>query len=160
METFSQLGGLNASTLALGSNYGPLLLFFGLSSFTYWVTRRLHSCLAPALPAPLTQVLPPTYFLPPPLPPPPPQAHSRKTWRRSGSPTQSIPLNSWTGELPRPRWHWCLRRCVEGACGLGPLGCGVGWRGGAGCSDGGIYFWIWFQVYDSYDLLRLFTIAF
>ena len=50
METFSQLGGLDASTLALGSNYGPLL-FFDLSSFAYWVTRHLHSSLAPALPA-------------------------------------------------------------------------------------------------------------
>ena len=46
-----------------------------------------------------------------------------------------IPLNSWTGELTRPRWHCRVRRCVEGACGLG---CGVGWRGGAGGSVGGI----------------------
>ena len=32
METFSQLGGLNASTLALGSNYGPLLFDYYYSS--------------------------------------------------------------------------------------------------------------------------------
>ena len=109
--------------------------FFDLSSFAYWVGRRLPSSLAPALPASQTQFLSPTQFLP--LPPRPPQAPSKKTLTRLGSPTQSIPLHCWTGELPHSRWHWHVHCCVEGACGLG---CGVGWRGGAGRSVGGIYF--------------------
>ena len=52
-----------------------LLLFFGLSPFMCWVTRRLHPSFALALPPPLTQVFPPTQILPlPPPPPPPPQS--------------------------------------------------------------------------------------
>ena len=35
---------------------------------------------------------------------------------RLGSLTQSIPLDRWTGELPCTRGHWCVCRCVEGAC--------------------------------------------
>ena len=49
--------------------HGPLP-FFGLLSFMCWVTGRLRSSFALALPPPLTQVLPPpTWILP--LPPPP-----------------------------------------------------------------------------------------
>ncbi|KIJ97324.1 hypothetical protein K443DRAFT_105824, partial [Laccaria amethystina LaAM-08-1] len=51
--------------------HGPLL-FFGLSPFVCWATRRLRSAVALALPPPLTQVLPPTQILPLPSPPPPP----------------------------------------------------------------------------------------
>jgi len=97
-----QLGGLNLARI-----HGPLL-FFGPPSFVCWVTRRLRCSFALALPPPLTQVLP----RPPRPPPPHPQAPSKKAPTRLGSPTRSIPLNRWTGELPRTRWHWC----VEGAC--------------------------------------------
>ena len=34
---------------------------------------------------------------------------------RLGSPTRSILINRWTGELPRTRGHWRVRCCVEGA---------------------------------------------
>ena len=40
-------------------------LLFGLLSLVCWVTRRLRSSFALALPPPLTQVLPPTQILPP-----------------------------------------------------------------------------------------------
>jgi len=35
---------------------------------------------------------------------------------RLGYATGSIPLNRWTGELPRTRGHWRVHCCVEGAC--------------------------------------------
>ena len=38
--------------------YGPLL-FFDLSSFICWATRRLHSSFAPALPPPPARIFPP-----------------------------------------------------------------------------------------------------
>ena len=65
-------------------NHGPLL-FFGLSSVVYWVTRRLRSSFSPAL-RPLTQVLPPpTQILAPPSPPSSsssihPQRRPRRDW--------------------------------------------------------------------------------
>jgi hypothetical protein len=49
--------------------HDPLL--FGLSSFVCWVTRRLRSSFALALPPLIQVLLPPTQILPLPLPPPP-----------------------------------------------------------------------------------------
>ena len=66
-----------------------------------------------ALPPPLTQVFPPpTQFFHLPLLKP----SSKKAPTRLGSPTRSILLNRWKGELPRTRRHWRVRCCVEGAC--------------------------------------------
>ena len=93
-----------------------LLLFFSLSPFMCWVTRRLHSSFALALPPPLTQVLPPTQIVPLPAPPLPLKTPSKETPTRLGSPTRSIPLNRWTGGLPRPHGHWRVCCSVDGAC--------------------------------------------
>ena len=117
--------------------------------------RRLHSSLAPAFPASLTQVLPPTQI----VPLPPPTVTFLKPLEKNpdvglGSPTRSIPLNRWAGELPHPPWHWRVRCCVEGACE------GVDWNWDVELvgeeeqevASVGYTFWIWFRVYDFYDL--------
>ena len=95
--------------------HGPLL-FFGPSSFVCLATRRLRSSFALALPTRLTQVLPPTQILPLPPPSPPPQSSLKEDPDVTGSPTRSIPLDGWTGDLPRARGHWHVCCCVEGAC--------------------------------------------
>ena len=107
----AQLGGLNASTSALGSNPWPITLRCRLSCI-----GRLRSSFALALPAPLIKVL---------APPPP-----NMTPARLGSPMRFIPLNRWTGS--------CLVLVGIGVCTVvlkvlaGRLGCGVGWRGAGG----------------------------
>ena len=53
---------------------------------------------------------PPTQILPLPSPPRLLDSPSKKTPTRLGSPTQAIPLNRWTGELPRTREHWRVCR--------------------------------------------------
>ena len=93
----AQLGGLNASTSALGSNPWPITLRCRLSCI-----GRLRSSFALALPAPLIKVLAP-----------PPKHDPGAT----GKPDAIYTSQQVDGELPCPCWHWRVYCCVEGACG-------------------------------------------
>ena len=74
----AQLGGFNASTSTLGSNSWPITLLESVVFCVFGDKRCLCSSLAPTLSASLTEVLPPTHFLPLPPPPSPPQAPSKR----------------------------------------------------------------------------------
>ena len=112
METCSaQLGGLNASTSAPWSITLLRVIFCVLGDKTS--SFLLCSC-PPFSPKPNSSSSPnPSTTTPSPSSSITP---SKQTLTRTGSPTQSIPLNGWTEGLPRTRGHWRVCCCVEGAC--------------------------------------------
>ena len=70
------------------------LLFFGLSSFVYWATKRFRSSFAPALPSPLSQILPRAQILPLPPPTPHPQSPPQRRPRREREAQRDLYLST------------------------------------------------------------------